>query len=34
MTNKTKPTDPYVKAGVNIEAGNKLVKSIKRELDL
>ena len=29
MTSKTKPTDPYAKAGVNIEKGNELVKSIK-----
>ena len=29
MTNKTKPTDPYAKAGVNIEKGNELVDSIK-----
>ena len=33
MTNKTKPTDPYIKAGVNIEAGNKLVKSIKSKVN-
>ena len=29
MTSKTKPTDPYAKAGVNIEKGNELVESIK-----
>ena len=29
MTSKTKPTDPYAKAGVNIETGNELVESIK-----
>ena len=29
MTSKTKPTDPYTKAGVNIEKGNELIKSIK-----
>ena len=29
MTRKTKPTDPYAKAGVDIEKGNELVKSIK-----
>ena len=29
MTSKTKPTDPYAKAGVNIEKGNELVDSIK-----
>ena len=25
MTSKTKPTDPYAKAGVNIEKGNEPV---------
>ena len=29
MTSKTKPTDPYTKAGVNIEKGNELIQSIK-----
>ena len=29
MTSKTKPIDPYAKAGVNIEKGNELVESIK-----
>ena len=29
MTSKTNPTDPYAKAGVNIEKGNELVDSIK-----
>ena len=29
MTSKTKPTDPYAKAGVNIKKGNELVESIK-----
>ena len=33
MTNKTKPTDPYAKAGVNIEKGNELVKSIKASVN-
>ena len=33
MTSKTKPTDPYAKAGVNIEKGNKLVKSIKASVN-
>jgi phosphoribosylformylglycinamidine cyclo-ligase len=33
MTSKTKPTDPYTKAGVNIEKGNKLVKSIKASVN-
>ena len=29
MTSKTKPIDPYAKAGVNIEKGNELVELIK-----
>ena len=33
MTSKTKPTDPYAKAGVNIEKGNKLVESIKASVN-
>ena len=33
MTSKTKPTDPYTKAGVNIEKGNELVKSIKASVN-
>ena len=34
MTSKTKPTvDPYAKAGVNIEKGNVLVKSIKESVN-
>ena len=33
MTSKTKPTDPYAKAGVNIEKGNELVDSIKASVD-
>ena len=33
MTNKTKPTDPYAKAGVNIEKGNELVDSIKASVN-
>ena len=33
MTSKTKPTDPYAKAGVNIEKGNELVKSIKASVN-
>ena len=33
MTNKTKPTDPYSKAGVNIEKGNELVRSIKASVN-
>ena len=33
MTNKTKPTDPYAKAGVNIEKGNELVDSIKTSVN-
>ncbi len=33
MTSKTKPTDPYAKAGVNIEMGNELVKSIKASVN-
>ena len=33
MTNKTKPTDPYAKAGVNIEKGNELVRSIKASVN-
>ena len=32
MTNKLKPTDPYAAAGVNIEAGNTFVDSIKKAL--
>jgi len=33
MTSKTKPTDPYAKAGVNIAKGNELVKSIKESVN-
>ncbi len=33
MTSKTKPTDPYAKAGVNIAKGNELVKSIKASVN-
>ena len=33
MTSKTKPTDPYAKAGVNIEKGNELVDSIKTSVN-
>ena len=33
MTSKTKPTDPYAKAGVNIEKGNELVESIKASVN-
>jgi len=33
MTSKTKPTDPYAKAGVNIAKGNELVKSIKKSVN-
>ena len=33
MTSKTKPTDPYTKAGVNIEKGNELIKSIKASVN-
>ena len=33
MTSKTKPTDPYAKAGVNIEKGNELVNSIKTSVN-
>ena len=33
MTSRTKPTDPYAKAGVNIEKGNELVKSIKASVN-
>ena len=33
MTNKTKPTDPYAKAGVNIKKGNELVESIKASVN-
>ena len=33
MTNKTKPTDPYAKAGVDIENGNELVDSIKASVN-
>jgi phosphoribosylformylglycinamidine cyclo-ligase len=33
MTSKTKPTDPYAKAGVNIETGNALVESIKASVN-
>ena len=33
MTSKTKPTDPYTKAGVNIEKGNELVESIKASVN-
>jgi len=33
MTSKTKPTDPYAKAGVNIQKGNELVESIKASVN-
>ena len=33
MTSKTKPTDPYTKAGVNIEKGNELIESIKASVN-
>ena len=33
MTSKTKPTDPYAKAGVNIETGNELVDAIKTSVN-
>ncbi len=33
MTSKTKPTDPYAKAGVNIAKGNELVQSIKASVN-
>ena len=33
MTTKTKPTDPYAKAGVNIKKGNELVHSIKASVN-
>ena len=33
MTNKLKPTDPYAAAGVNIEAGNTFVDSIKKSVN-
>tara|TARA_B100000029_G_scaffold299619_2_gene292562 strand:+ start:4535 stop:5551 length:1017 start_codon:yes stop_codon:yes gene_type:complete len=33
MTNKTKPNDPYAKAGVNIETGNKLISLIKKSVN-
>ena len=33
MTSKTKPTDPYAKAGVSIEKGNELVDLIKTSVD-
>ena len=33
MTSKTKPIDPYAKAGVNIAKGNELVKSIKSSVN-
>ena len=33
MTSKTKPTDPYAKAGVNIKKGNELVESIKTSVN-
>ena len=33
MTSKTKPTDPYAKAGVNIEKGNELVDLIKTSVN-
>ena len=33
MTSKTKPTDPYAKAGVNIEKGNELVDIIKASVN-
>jgi len=33
MTNKLKPTDPYATAGVNIEAGNTFVESIKKSVN-
>ena len=33
MTSKTKPTDPYAKAGVDIRKGNELVQSIKASVN-
>ena len=33
MTSKTKPTDPYANAGVNIKKGNELVESIKASVN-
>ena len=33
MTSKAKPTDPYAKAGVNIEKGNELVEQIKASVN-
>lgn len=33
MTSKAKPTDPYAKAGVNIETGNELVDAIKTSVN-
>jgi len=33
MTNKRKPTDPYAAVGVNIEAGNTFVDSIKKSVN-
>ena len=33
MTKKLKPTDPYAAAGVNIEAGNTFVDSIKKSVN-
>jgi phosphoribosylformylglycinamidine cyclo-ligase len=33
MTNKLKPIDPYAAAGVNIEAGNTFVDSIKKSVN-
>ena len=33
MTNKLKPTDTYAAAGVNIEAGNTFVESIKKSVN-
>ena len=30
MTSKTKPTDPYAKAGVNIQKGNESEKKIEQ----